>query len=64
MIRKLMDDFYQNGIHYIRLISSCPVCFEESEIHTPKTYWMHEECHGDIANNLIHNANNGFKQYC
>lgn len=43
-----MDEFYLSGIHYIRLISSCPVCFEVSEIHTPKTYWMHEECHGDI----------------
>ena len=43
-----MDEFYQNGIHYIRFISSCPVCLELSGINTPKSYWMHEECHGDI----------------
>ena len=43
-----MDEYYLNGIHYIRFISSCPVCLEEYEIHTPKTYWMHEECNGDF----------------
>lgn len=43
-----MDEFYLSGIHYIRLISSCPVCLEEYDIHTSKSCWMHEECHGYI----------------
>jgi len=43
-----MDEFYLNGKHYVRFISSCPICLEVYDIHTPKSYWMHEECHGDI----------------
>jgi len=42
-----MDDYFFNGIHYIRLISSCPICLERGIRFFP-TYWRHDTCNGNI----------------